>query len=73
MAKLAEVRETGLAYDRDEHTEGISAIGIGFRDWTGDRHAISVPIPSTRVTETEVNVRRANLKTRAHVQKLMER
>jgi len=73
MDELAEVRETGLAYDRGEHTDGISAIGIGFRDWTGDLHAISVPIPTTRFAETEQNVRRAILKTRAHVQKLMER
>jgi DNA-binding IclR family transcriptional regulator len=47
-ALLAEVRETGLAYDRDEHTGGISAIGFAFRDRTNEVLAISVPVPSQR-------------------------
>lgn len=72
-AELAEIRETGLAFDRDEHTEGISAIGIGFHDWSGDLHAISVPVPSSRFGASEGRVRKAILKTRAHVTKLMER
>ncbi|KEP68174.1 IclR family transcriptional regulator [Thioclava sp. BHET1] len=71
--ELAEVRETGLAYDRNDHTEGISAIGIGFHDWSGDLHAISVPVPSSRFCAIEKRVRNAILKTRAHVTKLMER
>jgi len=48
MKDLEEARLRGLAYDVDEHTTGISAIGLAFIDWRGDHHAISVPIPSTR-------------------------
>jgi DNA-binding IclR family transcriptional regulator len=48
MAKVAEVRKVGLAFDEDEHTQGISAIGIGFLDPKGDRYAVSVPVPTSR-------------------------
>jgi DNA-binding IclR family transcriptional regulator len=47
-ALLDAVARTGLAYDLDEHTPGISAVGAGFADATGELHAISVPVPSTR-------------------------
>jgi DNA-binding IclR family transcriptional regulator len=45
---LATTRHTGLAYDLDEHTSGISAIGAAFVGLAGEHCAISVPIPSTR-------------------------
>jgi DNA-binding IclR family transcriptional regulator len=48
---LDAIGASGLAYDIDEHTEGISAIGAGFSDASGQLHAISVPIPSTRFHE----------------------
>ena len=48
LGKLDEIRAIGLAYDEDEHTHGISAIGLGFADFKGDRYAVSVPIPSSR-------------------------
>lgn len=47
-AEIAEIRQSGIAYDLDEHTEGISACGIAFSDWKGDLYAISIPVPSTR-------------------------
>lgn len=50
-SKLETIGAKGLAYDVDEHTEGISAIGAGFSDAAGLLHAISVPIPSTRFHE----------------------
>lgn len=48
LAKLDNIRETGLAYDIDEHTPGISAIGFAFCDLSGNYHAISVPVPTMR-------------------------
>lgn len=48
LQRLANIRKTGLAYDLDEHSQGISAIGFAFRDWGGELHAISVPVPTTR-------------------------
>lgn len=64
LARLKEIRKIGLAYDLDEHTAGISAIGFAFADWGGELHAISVPVPSTRFADcrdtVEQALRRAN-------------
>lgn len=46
--EIATVRETGIAFDRDQHTVGVSAIGSAFFDLQGDLYAISVPTPSSR-------------------------
>jgi DNA-binding IclR family transcriptional regulator len=48
LGKLGEIRQAGLAFDEDEHTHGISAVGLGFADPKGDRYAVSVPIPTIR-------------------------
>ena len=53
---LATVLKTGLAFDLDDHTPGISAVGFAFRDPTGDLHSISVPVPSTRFAQTRETV-----------------
>jgi DNA-binding IclR family transcriptional regulator len=51
MKEIHGIRESGIAFDIDEHTNGISAVGIGFTDWKGDLYAISVPAPSARFEE----------------------
>jgi len=48
LAEIRKIRKAGLAYDLDEHTEGISAVGMAFRDAQGGVYAISVPTPSAR-------------------------
>lgn len=68
---LARIRETGLAYDLDQHTQGISAIGFAFEDFGGDINAISVPIPSTRFDAVRPVVEQALRKTEQHVRKVM--
>ncbi len=65
------IRQTGLAYDLDNHTTGISAIGLAFHDWAGDLHAISVPVPSTRYAQTKASVEAALLKTLNNIDKMM--
>ena len=51
--ELAAVRRDGVAFDRDEHTPGISAVGIAFADGKGDLYAVSIPTPSTRFQLSE--------------------
>ena len=51
QARIALARKLGFAEDNDDHTEGISAIGIAFRDLAGEIFAISVPIPSSRFAD----------------------
>ena len=46
--EITTIRETGIAFDRDQHTAGISAVGGAFVDLQGDIYAISVPTPSSR-------------------------
>lgn len=70
-ARLAAIRASGLAYDRDEHTAGISAVGIAFRDWSGNLHSISVPIPSSRFPSVRKTVEVSLGKAKAHAETLM--
>lgn len=52
-AELAEIRRTGVAFDRDEHTPGISAAAIARRTVGDNVVAISVPAPTERFAEKE--------------------
>jgi len=47
-AELDEIRKTRLAFDHEEHTEGISAVSIAFHDLMDRPVAISIPVPSSR-------------------------
>ena len=47
-SEIDEIRSTGVAFDRDEHTDGISAAGIAARAAGGNIVAISVPAPTDR-------------------------
>ena len=47
-AELQKVRDDGVAYDRDEHTLGISAVGCAVYDAYGVAAAISVAAPTQR-------------------------
>jgi DNA-binding IclR family transcriptional regulator len=48
LAELKTVRKTGVAFDREEHTIGISAAGVTLRDVLGNYVSISVPVPTPR-------------------------
>ena len=48
LADLRLARKTGIAYDREEHTVGICAVGIALQDPFGNPVAISVPVPTQR-------------------------
>ncbi|EUA16743.1 bacterial transcriptional regulator family protein [Mycobacterium kansasii 662] len=51
--EIAEIRSTGIAFDRDEHTPGISAAAIAGRALGDNVIAISVPTPTERFVEKE--------------------
>lgn len=51
LAELREIRERGVAFDIEEHTEGICAIGAAVADPAGPAGAISVPIPTQRFAD----------------------
>ncbi len=56
MDELKTVRETGLAYDREEHSLGICAIGTTAHTANGSAVAITVPVPAARFAGKERSV-----------------
>jgi DNA-binding IclR family transcriptional regulator len=72
QGRLEDIRTTGLAEDNDDHTDGISALGIAFADLAGDLHAISVPIPSTRFSDQRNAVAVALLALRPELARVLQ-
>lgn len=70
MRELAEVRAKGLAYDLDEHSSGVSAVGFAFTDWSGELHAISIPVPSSRFAGQRRKIENALLETSSNIQNI---
>jgi DNA-binding IclR family transcriptional regulator len=70
LRELQATYESGLAYDRDEHTEGISAVGAAFFDRQGDLYAISLPTPSSRFRNEEKKLSEHLLVTLRQIEKL---
>jgi DNA-binding IclR family transcriptional regulator len=48
LEELTRIRVAGVAIDREEHTEGICAVGAVVADPAGPVAAISIPVPLTR-------------------------
>lgn len=48
LEELEAVASDGVAYDREEHSEGICAVGAAVLDAGGPVAALSVPVPATR-------------------------
>lgn len=70
MAEINNTRSTGLSYDRDEHTVGISAIGISFHDLQGNIYAITTPTPTSRFHDCEKHLEECLLNTLETINKL---
>lgn len=68
MEELERVRSERIAYDREEHTIGIAAVGISIRNARGDIAAISIPVPSVRFYGNEKKLASALLNTRVRIQ-----
>jgi IclR family acetate operon transcriptional repressor len=47
-AELERIRKSGVAYDREEHSLGISAVAMAFRMPDGQLGALSIPVPTQR-------------------------
>ncbi len=66
------VRRESIAYDREEHTEGICALGTTIRDAMGDLAAITIPVPSVRFYGNEQNFVSALLNMRQRIKEGVE-
>lgn len=70
-AELKACRERGHALDIDEHTMGISAVGIAFRDLRGELHAISIPAPSARFAANRQKIIAALMEAKSEIPGLL--
>jgi DNA-binding IclR family transcriptional regulator len=48
LAELEQIRAEGVAFDREEHTDGICAVGKTIPDGIGGRASITIPLPGLR-------------------------
>jgi DNA-binding IclR family transcriptional regulator len=64
LKELKAVRRSGVAFDREEHTQGICAAGVVMRDPLGNDLAISVPVPTQRFLQQEKRIVERLLATR---------
>jgi DNA-binding IclR family transcriptional regulator len=48
LRELETVRKEGVAFTREEHIDGVCAVGAVVVDRLGNRSAVSIPLPSTR-------------------------
>ena len=53
LKEIGAVRKTHIAFDNEEHTEGISAVGTAFLDPMGRSYAVSVPVPTIRFVKSK--------------------
>jgi len=55
--EITGARETGLAFDIEEHTPGICAVGTAFVDAFDRPLAVSIPVPKTRYDAIEATLK----------------
>jgi DNA-binding IclR family transcriptional regulator len=68
LADLRLARKTGVAYDREEHTLGICAVGVALHDPFGNAIAVSVPVPSQRFRDQHKTIAQRLLATKHAMQ-----
>ena len=65
------MRESGLAYDREEYSVGISAVGTTVRDAMGSVAAVTVVVPASRFEGQEERLGAALLRIRDEIQQVL--
>ncbi len=68
LRELEEVRQTGVAVDREEHHAGICGAGVAISDIDGSMASISVPMPAARFYKDADVVAEALLRLRDEIQ-----
>ena len=66
-AELKQIRDTGVAFDREEHTEGICAVGALIDPQDPLPMAVSIPMPAQRFHGREAEVADALLAARNRI------
>jgi DNA-binding IclR family transcriptional regulator len=66
-AQLTDIRRTKIAFDLEEYTEGICAVGTAFIDPLGRAVALSIPVPTTRFRKNKTRLAARLLEARARI------
>jgi DNA-binding IclR family transcriptional regulator len=69
--ELLKIRKTGFAYDREEHSMGISAIGTAIIGFEGEIAAITIPTPTVRFEKKEPELAKALQLCRESVDRIL--
>jgi DNA-binding IclR family transcriptional regulator len=72
LRELQQVRAEGVAYDREEHTEGICAVGKTIADGIGGRAAVTIPLPALRFYGRERPLAKALVQACTSINQLLE-
>jgi DNA-binding IclR family transcriptional regulator len=72
LADLKAARKSGVAYDREEHTVGISAAGVALRDPAGNHLAVSVPVPTARFKQHQARIAARLLVAKRGIERAIE-
>jgi DNA-binding IclR family transcriptional regulator len=72
LKELESVRKEGVSFSREEHIEGICAVGAVVVDRLGNRSAVSIPLPSTRFYGNEEKLVSALIKTCQNINRYFE-
>lgn len=72
LDEISEARRTGVAFDEEEHTEGIAAVGTAFVDPGGMVYAISVPSPASRFAQNRQQVAALLIETRKKIEDVLK-
>lgn len=71
LKEIEDIRSTGIAWDLNEHSDGISAAGFAFCDPMDQIYAVSVPVPSHRFERLKSHLATMLLDTRRSVMRLL--
>jgi DNA-binding IclR family transcriptional regulator len=71
LADLKSARRNGIAFDREEHTQGICAVGVALHDPLGNAVAISVPVPSQRFSSRQTLITERLIATKESLETYM--
>lgn len=71
LAEVDLVRAGHIAYDREEHTLGVSALGTLVEDEVGLTASLTVVLPAARLPENEERIVQALLQTREEMRRAL--
>jgi DNA-binding IclR family transcriptional regulator len=72
LREIEAARATGVAFDHQEHTLGVSAVATAVEDAGGSMAAVTVAMPTGRLEGREERIAAALLRTRADIRKAIK-